>query len=96
MLEFHISESEQSLEIRTKLIGAYKSGSGHDPISEWYTIPKSIIQNVFFEFKKEKTVANKHGNCRKKKLSIRSESNFLRSMENNPNITIVNNNLNVS
>lgn len=76
--------SKHNLEIKTKIIQAYKSGSGYDVIAEWVTITKPTVWNISLKYKTENIIANGPG-CSKEENNFWSDQNV--TVENNPNIT---------
>lgn len=78
---------ELSLDLRTKLVEAYKSGEGYKTISKRFNVPRSTVRSIIVKEKVHDSVSNRKGRGRKAKISPRLERQVVRDISSNPTKT---------
>lgn len=80
-------QKEISLDLRKRIVDAYKSGEGYKKLSKRFNVSKTGVRSIVKKFEATKMLVNKTGRGRKRKISKMLERKLVRTATKNPRVT---------
>ena len=80
-------QKEISLDLRKRIVDAYKAGEGYKKLSKRFNVSKNGVRSIAKKFEATKMLVNKTGRGRKRKISKKLERKLVRNVNKNPRVT---------
>lgn len=81
------NRKEISLDVRKRIVEAYKAGEGYKKVSKRFNVSRSGVRRIIKKFQGTELLVNKSGRGRKRKMSKILERKLVREAKKNPRVT---------